>query len=256
MTWNPVTGCSKVSRGCQNCYASRQAKRLLAMHNPRYLNGFRVTLHPDLIDRPKTLRRPRKIFVNSMSDLFHDDVPLEFIQDVFRTMVACSQHEFQVLTKRGERLKRIAPELPWPENVWMGVSVEDADVVSRIDDLRSVPAAVRFLSCEPLIGPLSNPNLDGIGWVIVGGESGPGARPMAAEWVRDIRDQCDRHGIPFFFKQWGGVLKSRTGREFDGRLHDEFPVSRAWSEVEDATATSILPRFEADLTFPPTHLSP
>ena len=175
MTWNPVTGCTKVSGGCRHCYAERLALRLCAMGNPRYVNGFDVTLHDDLIDHPRKLRQPRMIFVNSMSDLFHDDVPEDFIKRVFETMVACPQHTFQILTKRSCRLKEMSRRLPWPENVWMGVSVEDARVVDRIDDLRDVEAQVRFLSCEPLIGPLDEMNLDGISWVIVGGESGPGA---------------------------------------------------------------------------------
>jgi protein gp37 len=223
MTWNPVTGCTKVSQGCKNCYAERMAKRLKAMGSPRYPNGFQVTLHHDLVDLPKRWRQPRLIFVNSMSDLFHEDVPLEFIQRVFQTMRECPAHVFQVLTKRSARLKDVASELPWPSNVWMGVSIEDQRVLSRVDDLRETPAAVRFLSCEPLIGPLPNMNLEGIHWAIVGGESGPRSRPMDSEWARDIRDQCEAAEVAFFFKQWGGVRKDLTGRELDGRTHDEFP---------------------------------
>lgn len=225
-TWNPVTGCSKVSAGCKNCYAERLAARLQAMGNARYRNGFKVTLHPDLIELPKRWREPRLIFVNSMSDLFHERVPLEFIQRVFATMGDCPQHTFQILTKRSARLRELAGQLPWPANVWMGVSVEDARVVHRIDDLRAVPAAVRFLSCEPLIGPLDDLPLDGIHWVIVGGESGPGARPMRTEWVRSIFRQCRQAEIPFFFKQWGGVQKHRNGRKLGGRTYDEMPKSR------------------------------
>jgi protein gp37 len=224
MTWNPVTGCTKVSEGCRHCYAERMAMRLRAMGNRRYVNGFKVTLHEDLVDLPKTMRQSRLIFVNSMSDLFHEDVPADFIARVFDTMAACAQHTFQVLTKRSRRLKEIASRLPWPENVWMGVSVEDDRVVRRIDDLREVPAAVRFLSCEPLLGPLDHLRLDAIGWVIVGGESGPGARPMQRAWVESIQKQCRRAQVPFFFKQWGGVRKKRTGRELDGRTYDELPV--------------------------------
>lgn len=224
MTWNPVTGCTKVSQGCKHCYAERMAKRLTAMGNGRYVNGFNVTLHPDLLDAPKKWREPRTIFVNSMSDLFHEDVPLEFIQRVFSTMTACPQHTFQVLTKRSERLREVARQLFWPRNVWMGVSVEDARVLSRVADLQAVPAKVRFLSCEPLIGPLDDLPLDGIHWVIVGGESGPGARPMRREWVDSILAQCEATGVAFFFKQWGGVRKHRTGRELNGRTYDQMPV--------------------------------
>ena len=223
MTWNPVTGCTKVSEGCRHCYAERMALRLRAMSNPRYTNGFDVTLHDDLVSLPRRLRRPRFIFVNSMSDLFHEEVPEDFIRRVFDTMAACPQHTFQALTKRSQRLKELSARLPWPENVWMGVSVEDERVVDRIDDLREVPASIRFLSCEPLLGPLDNLNLDGIGWVIVGGESGPGARPMAREWVESIQRQCQEANVPFFFKQWGGVRKHRTGRELNGQTYDELP---------------------------------
>lgn len=222
-TWNPVTGCSKVSAGCKNCYAERLAARLLAMGNARYRNGFKVTLHPDLVELPKRWRDPRLIFVNSMSDLFHEQVPLAFIHGVFATMRACPQHTFQILTKRSARLRRLAGELDWPSNVWMGVSVEDARVLQRISDLKAVPAAVRFLSCEPLIGPLDKLPLDGIHWVIVGGESGPGARPMKIEWIRAIFRQCRKAKVPFFFKQWGGVRKDLTGRALNGRTYDEMP---------------------------------
>jgi len=224
MTWNPVTGCSKVSEGCRHCYAERMAKRLKAMGNARYARGFDVTLHEDLVDLPLRLRRPRVIFVNSMSDLFHESVPTDFIQRVFATMEACPQHTFQVLTKRSGRLRELAALLPWPPNVWMGVSVEDARVLGRIGDLQRAPAAVRFLSCEPLIGPMDDLPLGGIAWVIVGGESGPGARPMAKGWVQSIRRQCRRQGVQFFFKQWGGVRKHMAGRELNGRTYDEMPA--------------------------------
>ena len=222
-TWNPVTGCSKVSAGCKHCYAERLAHRLQAMGSVRYRNGFAVTLHPDALDLPQRWRQPRMIFVNSMSDLFHEHVPLEFIQRVFATMRACPQHTFQVLTKRSARLRDLAPHLDWAPNIWMGVSVEDRRVIHRIHDLQAVPAHVRFLSCEPLLGPLDDLPLDGIHWVIVGGESGPGARPMQAAWVRAIRDQCRRADVPFFFKQWGGARKDLTGRELDGRTYDAMP---------------------------------
>jgi protein gp37 len=222
-TWNPVTGCTKVSAGCKNCYAERLALRLEAMGNRRYRNGFRVTLHDDVVDLPKSWRIPRTIFVNSMSDLFHKDVPIEFIQRVFETMRHCPQHTFQILTKRSERLRTVAAQIDWPPNVWVGVSVEDSQVLSRIDDLRKVPAAVRFLSCEPLIGSLAGIDLTDVHWVIVGGESGPHARPMKNEWVHEIFRACRKAGVPFFFKQWGGVRKDLTGRLLRGRTYDEMP---------------------------------
>jgi protein gp37 len=223
MTWNPVTGCTKISQGCKHCYAERMAKRLTAMGSDRYRNGFRVTLHPDLLDVPRKWRQPRVVFVNSMSDLFHEDIPDAFIQRVFATMRDCPQHTFQVLTKRAERLAALAPRLPWPHNVWMGVSVEDARVVDRIGYLQKTPAAVRFLSLEPLIGPLNDLRLEGIDWVIVGGESGPRARPMKAEWVTSILRQCRAASVAFFFKQWGGVRKDMTGRKLNGTFYNEMP---------------------------------
>lgn len=223
MTWNPVTGCVKVSQGCKHCYAERMAKRLRAMGSARYADGFRPTLHEDLIDLPRKWKKSRTIFVNSMSDLFQEEVPTWFIERVFATMVDCPQHIFQVLTKRSQRLLEISHQLPWPENVWMGVSVEDEKVVGRVRDLAKTPASVKFLSCEPLIGPLPNLPLNDIDWVIVGGESGAGARTMKASWARDIRRQCRASGSKFFFKQWGGVRKDMTGRLLDGRLYDEMP---------------------------------
>ena len=223
MTWNPVTGCTKISQGCKNCYAERMTKRLTAMGSDRYRNGFRVTLHPDSLDAPRKWKQGRVVFVNSMSDLFHDDIPLSYIQRVFTTMRDCPHHTFQILTKRSERLAELAARLPWPENVWMGVSVEDSRVIHRIADLQSVPAAVRFLSLEPLIGPLNDISLNGIHWVIVGGESGPRARPMKKEWASSILRQCRAAGVPFFFKQWGGVRKDLTGRTLNGRIYDEMP---------------------------------
>ena len=222
-TWNPVTGCTKVSAGCKNCYAERLALRLQAMGNRRYANGFRLTMHEDVVDLPRSWSAGRMIFVNSMSDLFHRDVPLEFIQRVFQTMRDCPQHTFQILTKRSDRLRQLAAQIDWPANVWMGVSVEDAKALSRVDDLRVVPAAVRFLSCEPLIGSLSGINLRNIQWVIVGGESGPHSRSMNIEWVREIFRACRKQHVPFFFKQWGGVRKDRTGRLLRGRTYDEMP---------------------------------
>jgi protein gp37 len=227
MTWNPVTGCSKVSQGCKNCYAERMAKRLQAIGTHRYSHGFQVTMHPDLIDLPHSWKKSRTVFVNSMSDLFHEHVPFSFIKRVFSTMNACPQHTFQILTKRSERLANIAGKLPWSPNVWMGVSVENADVLCRIRHLQTVPASIRFVSCEPLIGPLDDLPLDGIHWVIVGGESGPRARPMRPEWVELIYVQCRKAGVHFFFKQWGGVRKDLTGRELHGQTYDEMPLIAA-----------------------------
>jgi protein gp37 len=222
-TWNPVTGCSKVSQGCKNCYAERLAHRLQAMGLHRYRNGFDVTLHEQAIDEPFRWKKPRKVFVNSMSDLFHEEIPLEYIQRVFDVMAAVPRHTFQILTKRSNRLREVASRLPWPSNVWMGVSVESSDMLFRVTDLEAVPAAIRFLSCEPLLGPLSQIPLSHIHWVIVGGESGPGARPMEPSWVYEILHQCRAANVPFFFKQWGGVRKSRTGRVLNGRTYDEYP---------------------------------
>jgi protein gp37 len=222
-TWNPVTGCTKISPGCKHCYAERMAIRLAGMNQPRYRNGFEVTLQPDLVRLPLQWRQPRTIFVNSMSDLFHEGIPEPFIAEVFDTMLAAHWHTFQILTKRAERLAEIASHLPWPVNVWMGISVESPRYVNRIERLRGIPAAVRFLSVEPLLAPIPALPLAEIDWVIVGGESGPGARPMLPEWVREVRNSCITHGVPFFFKQWGGVRKDRTGRLLDGRTWDEMP---------------------------------
>jgi protein gp37 len=222
-TWNPVTGCSKVSPGCKNCYAERWAARLQAMGNTRYRNGFAVALHSDVLELPLRWRKPKLIFVNSMSDFFHEAVPDEFIRRAFEVMKRADWHIFQILTKRSERLVALAPRLPWPANVWQGVSVEDARYLSRVDHLRLVPAHVRFLSVEPLIGPIHNLRLDGIHWVIVGGESGSGHRPIKAIWVRQIREQCLGAGVPFFFKQWGGLTPKSGGRMLDGRTWDAMP---------------------------------
>jgi protein gp37 len=226
MTWNPVTGCTKISPGCKHCYAERMALRLQAMGMPRYRAGFGLTLHEDLVELPTTWKKPRRVFVNSMSDLFHQDVPLAFIRRVFDTMRRCPQHQFQVLTKRAERLVEVGRELEWSENLWMGVSVESAEYAYRSELLRQVPAKIRFLSVEPLLGSIPALPLAGIHWVIVGGESGPGARPMEPAWVEEIYHQCRAAGVAFFFKQWGGVQKHRTGRELFGRTFDEMPVGR------------------------------
>jgi protein gp37 len=222
-TWNPVTGCDKVSPGCTHCYAERLALRLRAMGQANYRNGFEVTLQPQMLELPLSWRRPRMIFVNSMSDLFHRDVPRDYIQRVFDVMRRANWHRFQVLTKRGERLAELDAQIDWPANVWMGVSVESSRFVDRIDRLRGVGARVRFLSLEPLLGPLHDLDLRGIDWAIVGGESGPGARPMDAAWVTELRDQCRRAGVAFFFKQWGGRNKKKTGRTLEGRLWNEMP---------------------------------
>jgi protein gp37 len=225
MTWNPVVGCVKISQGCKHCYAERMAKRLLAMGSSRYPEGFKPTLHEDLIDQPRRWKKPRTVFVNSMSDLFQDAVPENFISRVFATMEQCPQHTFQILTKRAARVAKLGRSLPWPENVWMGVSVEDQRVLDRVNQLRRVPAKIRFLSCEPLLGPLPNLDLNGIHWVIVGGESGPHARPMKEQWAQDIRKQCEKSGVAFFFKQWGGVRKEKFGRTLNGRTYDALPSS-------------------------------
>ncbi|MCG3147978.1 MAG: hypothetical protein PCFJNLEI_01419 [Verrucomicrobiae bacterium] len=223
LTWNPTTGCDHISRGCDHCYAEVLSRRLKAMGQPKYANEFKLTLHPDTLEIPLRWRNPSNIFVNSMSDLFHVDVPLEFIKQVFDTMKKCPQHRFQVLTKRSGRLAQLSSQLDWSPNIWMGVSVESADYVARIDHLRKTGARIKFLSLEPLLGSLPQLDLTGIDWVIVGGESGPGSRPMDADWVRDIRDQCIGAAVPFFFKQWGGVRKKQAGRSLDGRTWDEMP---------------------------------
>lgn len=225
-TWNPVTGCTKISPGCKHCYAERIAMRLEAMGQERYRHGFKLTLQPDVLEEPLRWNKPKIVFVNSMSDLFHEDVPIEYISKIFDTARRASWHIFQVLTKRSDRLREVAPDLSWPDNLWMGVSVENKDYTYRVKDLQAVPAAVRFLSVEPLLGPIPVLPLSDIHWVIVGGESGPGARPMEIEWVRSIRDRCIKYGVPFFFKQWGGVHKSRQGRTLDGRTWDEMPLPK------------------------------
>jgi protein gp37 len=223
-TWNPVTGCTKVSPGCRHCYAERMAKRLKAMGQPNYARGFSVSVHEHTLDLPLGWRKPQMIFVNSMSDLFHEKVPTDFIIRAFDVMCRADWHRFQILTKRSSRLRQLASRLPWRPHIWMGVSVENEDCAFRIEDLRGTPAAVRFLSLEPLLGPLPGLDLRGIDWVIVGGESGPKARPMDASWVTDIRGQCQEASVPFFFKQWGGTNKKKTGRLLDGRTWNGMPA--------------------------------
>ena len=226
-TWNPVSGCTKISPGCSHCYAERMAERLQAMGQPNYANGFELTLQPHMLELPLRWKKPQTIFVNSMSDLFHADVPLTYIRDVFDVMSRAHWHRFQVLTKRAERLEELSAHLRWTPNVWMGVSVESERYESRIDHLRRTGARVKFLSLEPLLGPLPGLDLSGIDWVIVGGESGPGARPMDPMWPIDLLNQCKRADVPFFFKQWGGTNKKRTGRDLDGRTWNELPVAVA-----------------------------
>lgn len=226
-TWNPVTGCNKVSPGCKFCYAERMAKRLQAMGQQNYRDGFALTLQPHMVELPLRWKKPRTIFVNSMSDLFHDDVPLDFIQPVFDVMRRAHWHRFQVLTKRAERLAELDASLVWAPNIWMGVSVESEKYVHRIEYLQKTRAAVKFLSLEPLLGPLPKLDLRGIHWAIVGGESGPGSRPIDPAWVFDIRDQCQAAKVPFFFKQWGGKNKKKAGRLLEGRTWEEMPLSEA-----------------------------
>ncbi len=224
-TWNPVTGCTKISDGCENCYAERMAKRLKAMGNIRYKKGFQLNLHPDVLEKPLHWKKPRLIFVNSMSDLFHEEIPNEFIIKTFKVMEKASWHIYQILTKRTSRLAKISKILPWPKNIWQGVTIESEKYINRINDLRNTPAQTKFISFEPLIGEINSDNLDlsGIDWVIVGGESGPGARPMKKEWVLKIRNKCMSENIPFFFKQWGGFHRNSNGRTLEGRKWEEYP---------------------------------
>lgn len=224
MTWNPVTGCTKVSAGCKFCYAEVMTKRLVAMGVEKYKDGFKVKIHPSELDTPYRWKKPRVVFVNSMSDLFHPDVPVKFIKEVFKVMNDNPQHVFQVLTKRAERLLELDEELTWSKNIWMGVSVEDDRVMGRIDALRNSSAIIKFLSCEPLIGALQNMNLDKLDWVIVGGESGRKPRPMEEIWVQDILTQCQESNVKFFFKQWGGTNKKKAGRILNGQTYDEMPI--------------------------------
>jgi len=222
-TWNPVTGCRKISAGCRNCYAERMAKRLQAMGKPQYAIGFEVAIHPEMLDRPAKWKRPRIIFVNSMSDLFLREIPFDFVRRVFDVMNECRHHVFQVLTKRPEVAAEYADRLHWSKNIWLGATIEDQDSLPRLACLQGIPTKLRFLSLEPLLTPLRRLPLKGIDWVIVGGESGPGSRAMRPEWVREIRDKCVGRGVPFFFKQWGGVNKKKNGRLLDGRTWDEMP---------------------------------
>lgn len=223
-TWNPTTGCNKVSAGCKFCYAEVMTKCLKGMGQEKYKDGFTLRIHPDTLSDPYSWRKPRFVFVNSMSDLFHEDVPLGFIKQVFKVMNECPNHTFQVLTKRAERLAEVSKQLNWTPNIWMGVSVEDSRVTHRIEQLRKTDAVIKFLSCEPLIGALPNLNLKGIDWVIVGGESGCQPRPMEPEWVLDIQRQCKKARVAFFFKQWGGRNKAANGRILNGRTFDEMPM--------------------------------
>lgn len=230
-TWNPVTGCTKISPGCKHCYAERMALRLRAMGQPNYINGFRLTIHPKMIEVPLCWKKPRMVFVNSMGDLFHEDVPVAFIQKTFDAMRRAWWHRFQILTKRSQRLLEISQLIDWPDNVWMGVSVENGDYLYRLDHLRETRAKVKFLSLEPLIGPIDRFDISGIHWVIVGGESGPRARPMNEKWVIYIRDRCKLAGVPFFFKQWGGVNRKSAGRLLQGRTWDELPKKIMTSSI-------------------------
>lgn len=222
-SWNPVTGCTKISAGCQNCYAAAFAKRLEAMHNPRYKNGFKLTIHEDLIEAPLNWKSPRKVFVNSMSDIFHEDLPDDIIIRIFETMNKASWHTFQVLTKRSERLCKLSSRINWTKNIWMGVTIESRDYIYRAEHLKRTGAKVKFISAEPLITSLDGLELDGIDWIIVGGESGHHCRPMEKEWVEELRDKAKESKVPFFFKQWGGTNKKKNGRLLDGRTYDEYP---------------------------------
>lgn len=226
-SWNPITGCTKISDGCAHCYAATLTRRLVAMHNPRYKNGFNVTVHEDLIELPKKWKTPRKIFVNSMSDIFHESVPDDIILRIFATMNACPQHIFQVLTKRPERLAQLNDRINWTPNIWMGVTIENKKYLYRADLLRKCDAKLRFISAEPLIGEINDINLEQIDWIIVGGESGSQARPMDISWVRTLRDKAQTENVAFFFKQWGGTVKKKTGRVLDGQTHDEYPIKES-----------------------------
>lgn len=223
LSWNPVTGCTKITEGCRNCYAARIAKKLHDNGNVRYTNGFNVTCHEDKLDVPLHWRKPREIFVNSMSDIFHDDVPAEFIKKIFCIMNQTLHHRYYVLTKRPKRMIAMISELEWTPNIWVGVSVEDEATLWRMDEMKKVPAIRNFVSVEPLLEDLGVLNLEGVDWIICGGESGPGARFIKKDWVRNVRDQCNAAGIPFYFKQWGGESRWETGRELDGRIWAECP---------------------------------
>jgi protein gp37 len=223
-TWNPLTGCTKISPGCKHCYAERMAVRLQAMGQPNYARGFELAMQENSLGLPLKWKKPQTIFVNSMSDLFHKAVPVEFILKIFEVMCRADWHRYQILTKRSDRLLELSPKLPWKSHIWMGVSVETLDYAIRIEHLRKTGAMVKFLSLEPLLGPLPGLNLEGVDWVIVGGESGPGARAVDPAWVLEIREQCQTANVPFFFKQWGGTRKKKAGRELEGRTWDEMPA--------------------------------
>lgn len=222
-SWNPVTGCDKISEGCKNCYAERMSRRLKAIGSPNYCNGFKLTLHPEFLELPLKWKKPRMIFVNSMSDLFHKDVPSQYILDVFNVMNRANNHIFQVLTKRSDRLLELSPYLPWSRNIWMGVTIENNDYLFRLEHLKKADSAVKFLSFEPLLGSIEETDFTGIDWIIAGGESGPSSRPLNPQWIRDIRNYCIDQNIPFFFKQWGGFNKKKNGRVLDGKIWDEMP---------------------------------
>jgi protein gp37 len=227
MTWNPVTGCTKISAGCKYCYAEIMTRRLQGMRLDKYNNGFEITLHEDTLDIPYLWKKPKLVFVNSMSDLFHKDLPLSFVQKVFNVMNENRQHIFQILTKRADVLLKHSKNLNWTPNIWMGVTVENKDVLHRSELLKHVPAHIKFLSCEPLLGPLQELEVDGIDWIIVGGESGRTPRPMKEEWVVEIQEKCEKAGVPFFFKQWGGRNKKETGSELKGKYYKETPMRKA-----------------------------
>lgn len=239
-TWNPITGCTPISPGCKNCYAMRLAKRLKAMGNARYRNGFQVTLHEDLLSMPLKWKKPRLIFVNSMSDMFHEDVPLEYIQRVFSAIRQAKQHTFQVLTKRSARMALVADQIDWPSNVWMGVTIESGDYSYRAENLKQTASIVRFLSIEPMIAPVNNLDLNGIDWVIVGGESGPKSRTIQEAWVKEVRDICIAANVPFFFKQWGGFNKKKTGRLLEGKKWNEYPHTRScpYPQIYNSSTTT------------------
>ncbi len=222
-TWNPITGCTKISPGCQYCYAEKLSKRLMAMGQPNYRNGFQLTLQPHMLEKPLTWKKPQIILVNSMSDIFHKQVPIEYIHKIFDVIERASWHQFQLLTKRSKRMMELSPRLKWPANLWMGVSIENNDYTFRIDHLTQTQGKIKFLSIEPLLGPLPNLNLTNVDWAIVGGESGPNARPIEKTWVEDILKQCKKANVPFFFKQWGGKNKKKTGRSLNGKTWDELP---------------------------------
>ncbi|RJR20824.1 MAG: phage Gp37/Gp68 family protein [Desulfobacteraceae bacterium] len=237
-SWNPVTGCTKISPACKNCYAERFALRLQNIGSPAYKNGFQVTLHPERLNLPLKWKKPRIVFVNSMGDLFHEEVPVPFIKQVFETMKTASRHTFQLLTKRAERLAEISPYFCWPDNIWIGVTVENQNYTWRINHLNLVPAMVKFICMEPLLGPVANLPLEGIDWVIVGGESGPKARVMLIDWVRQIRDQCLKRNVPFYFKQWGGIYRAEKGRFLDGRTWDGMPLCLEPVQSESGNLTN------------------